>query len=166
MLFENKVHVFVQKGKKRNKNEVWGWIFAMPAILGLVVFTIGPMIASLYFSFTDVTLGIKGNFIGLENYKKLFTKDPFFLTSLKVTFSYALMSVPINLIYAFMVAILLNVDGVRGVKVYRTLVYLPSIVPAVASGMLWKWLFNPNFGLLNQILNFFGLPGSEWIFDK
>lgn len=138
----------------------------MPAIIGLVGFTIGPMIASFYFSLTDVTLGIKGNFVGLENYKNLFTKDPFFFTSLKVTFTYAALSVPLNLISAFLVALLLNVEGIKGLKVYRTLIYLPCIVPAVANGMLWKWLYNPNFGLFNQLLNYIGLPGSDWIYSK
>jgi multiple sugar transport system permease protein len=160
------IDISIKKKRKLSQSELWGWLFAMPAIIGFLVFKVVPMLASFYFSLTDVTLGIRGNFVGLGNYVNLFTKDPFFPISLKVTFTYAIMSVPLHLICAFLVAMLLNVEGVKGKKVYRTLVYLPCIVPAVANGMLWKWIFNPNFGLLNQMLSFVGLPGSDWIYSK
>lgn len=144
----------------------WGYIFAMPAIIGFFVFTAGPMLYSLYLAFTDTSIGINGKFIGINNFKTIFTTDPFFFLSLKVTFSYAIIAVPLNLLASFGVALLLNTKNLYGVRIFRTIAYLPSIVPAVANGLLWKWIFNPDFGILNSLLSFFNLPTSNWIYEK
>lgn len=155
-------------GIQRHKNpqELWGLFFAMPAIIGFFVFTAGPMIYSLYLGFTDAKLGINGAFVGLENYKTIFTTDPFFILSLKVTFTYVIYAVPLVLISSFMVALLLNTEKLRGVRFYRTICYLPALVPAVANGLLWKWMFNPDFGLLNTMLKTMNLPTSQWVYSK
>ncbi len=144
----------------------WGYLFALPAILGFAIFTAGPMLYSLYLSFTNVKLGVNGDFIGMENYKEIFTTDPFFGLSLKVTFSYMLFAVPINIGASFLAAMMLNTKGLRGMRFYRTIVYLPGIVPAVANGLLWKWMFNPDFGLLNTLLRGMNLPVSQWVYAK
>ena len=154
------------KTKKAFSQQTWGYLFALPAILGFLVFTAGPMLYSLYLSFTDVRIGVNGNFIGLQNYKQIFTTDPFFTLSLGVTFKYMLLAVPINIGASFVAALMLNTKGLRGVRVFRTVVYLPGIVPAVANGLLWKWMFNPDFGLLNTILNALNLPTSQWVYQK
>ena len=154
------------KRKKLFKhNEIWGWIFAGPAILGFLGFTIGPMISSIYLSMTDSTLGFGGNWVGMANYVRLFTADPFIRISLRVTFTFVAISVPLSVITSFLIAVLLNTEGLRGVKYFRTIAYIPSIVPGVASAFLWRWLFNPR-GLLNHILEFVGIPGQNWFFDE
>lgn len=145
----------------------YGILFAMPAILGLLLFTIGPMIASFVLSFTDYRGVNSINFIGLHNYTRLFNgEDAFFAKSLGVTFYYAILSVPLSLIVAFIIALLLNQDYIKGKAVFRTIYYLPSIVPAVASSMIWLWLLNPDLGLVNHILSSLHLPTSNWIFSE
>lgn len=157
-----------QKIKKYNKTETfYGILFASPAILGLLFFVIGPMIASLSLSFTDFKIANNVNFVGLDNYIRLFSgKDLFFYKSLGVTFYYAILSVPLSLIVAFGTALLLNQDFLKGKAIFRTIYYMPSIVPAVATSMIWLWLLNPDLGLINQILKKFGLPTSLWIFSE
>ncbi|TCO26253.1 multiple sugar transport system permease protein [Kribbella steppae] len=142
----------------------WGWLLAAPAILGFGIFTIGPMIASLVFSLTDWRIGGPARFIGLGNYDPL-AGDPLFWKSLSVTSYYTIGVVPLTLLVGFVVAILVN-QGVRGRSFWRTTYYLPTLVPAVASSVLWIWIFNPDFGLLNSMLRGAGLPTSNWIYAE
>ncbi|MMZ44252.1 L-arabinose transport system permease protein AraP [compost metagenome] len=143
----------------------WGLLFALPAILGLMIFTIGPIAASFVFSLTDWTIGGQMTFIGLDNYRTILTEDNTFSQSMFVTTYYALGSVPLGLAAAFIIALLLN-QKVKGLSVFRTIYYLPTIVPSIANTMLWLWMFNPDFGLLNSLLEGVGLPGSKWIYDE
>jgi multiple sugar transport system permease protein len=143
----------------------WGLLFALPAILGLLIFTIGPITASFVFSLTDWTIGGQMSFIGLDNYRTILTEDPTFSQSMFVTTYYAVGSVPLGLAAAFVIALLLN-QKVKGLSVFRTIYYLPTIVPSIANTMLWLWMFNPDFGLLNSLLEHAGLPGSKWIYDE
>jgi len=147
------------------RNEIWGWLFAGPAIIGFLAFTLGPMLSSIYLSMTDSTLGFDGNWIGLEHYRRIFTSDPFIWISLRVTFTFVAISVPLNVAMAFFVALLLNTEGLKGVKYFRTIAYLPSIVPGVATAFLWRWILNPR-GLLNHALEAVGIPGQNWFFDE
>jgi multiple sugar transport system permease protein len=142
----------------------WGLLFAAPAILGFAIFTIGPMVASLFFSLTDWRIGAPAKFIGLGNYRQL-GHDPLFWKSLNVTTYYTLGVVPLTLLVGFAVAMLVN-QGVRGKGFWRTVYYLPTLVPAVASSVLWIWIFNPDFGLLNSMLRQGGLPTSSWIYGE
>jgi multiple sugar transport system permease protein len=142
----------------------WGIILAMPAALGFVIFTIGPMIASFFFSLTDWTIGGSPSFIGVENYQTLY-RDELFWKSLSVTTYYTLGTVPLVLVLGFVLALLLN-QQVRGLSFWRTIYYLPTLVPAVASAVLWIWIFNPDFGLLNSLLRQGGLPTSQWIYSE
>lgn len=143
----------------------WGVLLALPAIIGFLAFTLAPMVASLVISLTDWTIGGKPSFVGLANYKRMFTADDSFYKSLWATLYYTLGAVPLLLIVAFAVALLLN-QPVRGQAVFRVIYYLPAIVPIVANSMLWIWLFNPDFGLLNTMTEKAGLPRSQWIFDE
>jgi multiple sugar transport system permease protein len=143
----------------------WGILFALPAILGFLFFSLGPIVASLYISLTDWQIGSHAAFIGIDNYKQIFTVDPLFKKSAFVTAYYALASVPLVLFLGFIVALLLN-QNVKGLSFFRTIFYLPVVVPSVASSMLWLWLYNPDFGLFNLILKQFGLPASNWIYDE
>lgn len=149
-----------------NKKEArWGIIFALPAILGFFLWTAGPMIASLFISLTDWKIGGKPNFIGIDNYIHIFTKDPLFPKSIWATLYFAFGSVPLILIFSFLVAILLN-QKVRFMPFFRTVFYMPSIAPVIASSVLWMWLFNPDFGLLNNALQAVGLHKLMWIYDE
>lgn len=164
----------LMKGKKKvkkfsltRKNTIYGISFAMPAILGLLIFTIGPMIASLVLSFTDYKSVNSFHFIGIKNYTRLFNgEDVFFYKSLGVTFYYAVLSVPLQLITAFFTAVLLNNDKVKGKALFRTIYYLPCIVPSIALCMIWMWLLNPDLGLVNNILSALHLPTSKFIFSE
>ncbi len=154
-----------RRGGLARSEQRWGPIMAAPAILGFAVFTLAPMLASLFFSFTDWTIGGSFSFTGLANYKRMFAHDPLFYKSLTVTLYYTLGSVPIILIVGFLAAMLLNQKS-RGRSVFRTIYYLPTLVPSVASAVLWIWIFNPDVGLLNSMLRDVGLHGSQWIYDS
>jgi len=153
------------KRKLFRRNEIWGWLFAGPAILGFLGFTLGPMLSSIYLSMTDSTLGFGGNWVGFANYIRIFTTDPFIWISLRVTFTFVVISVPLNISMAFLVALLLNTEGLKGVRYFRTIAYLPSIVPGVATAFLWRWILNQR-GLLNHVLEAVGIPGQNWFFDE
>jgi len=154
--------------KKRSlySNEAkWGIILALPAILGFLIWTLGPMIASFVLGFTDWNVVSTPHFIGTGNFKRMFVEDFIFKKSIYATVYYSVGSVIASIIFAFIIALLLN-QKVKGLPLFRTIFYLPSITPAIASAMLWIWLFNPDFGLLNQILQRFGLPRLLWIYDE
>ncbi|QJD87806.1 carbohydrate ABC transporter permease [Cohnella herbarum] len=156
---------------KRNKSGIlrmerkWGILLALPAMLGLLMFTVVPVIASFFFSITDWRIGNEMTVIGFDNYATILTEDSTFTKSLYVTTYYSLFSVPVCLTIAFLIAFLLN-QKVKGLSIFRTIFYLPTIVPSIASTMLWLWLFNPDFGLLNSMLESMGFSGSRWIYDE
>ena len=151
---------------RRRRNEaLWGILFAAPAVLGFLLWQLGPIIASLGIAFTDWRIIGTPHWIGLENFRTMFTSDGLFFKSLGVTAYYSLVSVPLRLIVAFALALLLN-QKIRGLPIFRTIFYLPSLVPLIASSVLWIWLFNPDFGLLNALLEFLHLPTLQWIYDS
>ncbi|WP_256710557.1 sugar ABC transporter permease [Paenibacillus sp. FSL H8-0548] len=148
------------------KNEWNGILFALPAILGLLIFTLGPMLYSLYMSFTDYSGSNVPTFVGLDNYTRIFSgEDQYFYKSLRVTVYFVILSVPSGIIYSFLLALLLNRD-VKGKAIFRTIFYLPSIVPIIAISFIWLWLLNPDLGLANELLGALGFPGSQWIFGE
>lgn len=142
-----------------------GLLFAMPAILGFLIFTLGPMVASAYFSMTDYNGVGTAGWIGLENYKALLVTDPVFSKSLLVTLQYILMSVPLNIVVSFLIAFLLSQD-IRCRGFFRAAYYIPTVVPLVATSIIWKWLLDPNSGILNYLLRLLGLPASRFLFDE
>jgi multiple sugar transport system permease protein len=151
----------------RSKREaIYGWLFSLPVTLGFVLFVLVPMIASFYLSLTDYNIVSSSKFVGIRNYVNLFTgRDPFFYKSLGVTFYYVALSVPAQLIYAFAVAMLLN-RAIRFRALFRSIIYIPCIVPTVAISMIWLWLLNPDLGLVNSMLRTVGLPTSLWLFSE
>ncbi len=149
----------------KRREAVYGYLFTAPAILGLFFWAFIPIGYSLLLSLTDWNVLSDWNFVGLQNYVALFTEDLFFFDSLVATVYYAVGAVIATNLTAFILALLLNND-IKGKAVYRTLFYLPTIVPMVAQSILWGWLFNPDFGLLNSILNAVGLPSSLWLADE
>lgn len=139
----------------------WCWLMIAPATLGLLIFTVGPILTSLWLSFTDYDVVSTPHFVGVANYRYLLTADPSFWVSVKVTALYALGSVPLGLFAALAVAMLLNLDvPFRGA--FRTLYYLPSLLPATVSGVLWAWIFQPTDGALNHLLAAAGIHGPAW----
>lgn len=140
------------------------YLTVSPWIIGFVIFTVIPMAMSLYLSFTDWKVLSPPVWIGLDNYVTMFTKDPDFYQSLKVTILYTITSVPLQIIVALFLAILLN-EATRAVGLFRTAFYIPSIVASVASAVLWTWIFNPRFGPLNGLLRTLGLGAPQWLND-
>ena len=136
-------------------------LFLAPWFVGLALITAGPMVASLYLSFTDYNLLQAPSWIGWDNYERMFS-DPRLLNSLQVTFTYVLVSVPLQLAAALGLALLLD-KGLRGLAVYRSIYYLPSLLGgSVAIAILWRQVFGAD-GLLNQVLAIFGIEGQGWV---
>lgn len=141
----------------------WGLALISPWLLGFLIFTAGPMLASLYLSFCKYDLHSL-QFVGTKNYEVLLTRDPLFWKSLGNTALYVLFSVPMGLTGSLLIAVLLN-QKVKGIPVFRTLFYLPSLVPAVASALVWQWVFHPDAGILNFALSKVGVDGPKWLQD-
>lgn len=153
-------------GGLQRASELSGWLFALPAILGFVILVLGPMAASLAFSLTDYNVFSSPSFIGLANYAKLFSgQDPFFYKSLAVTLYYAALNVPACIVASLAMAMMLS-RNIRGKALFRSIFYLPSIVPVVATSFIWLWLLNPDLGLVNTVLSSLGLPTSKWFFAE
>lgn len=155
-----------RKSVMRRNEAIAGYVFMLPLILGIILLTYGQFIYSLILSFTDKTVFEAGSFVGFENYRKLLLDDFFFWKSIKATVLYAFGSVIVTQLAALAVALLLNNRSVHGKAFFRTIFYIPSIVPAVASCLLWMWMFNPDFGLFNALLKALGLPTSKWIYAE
>lgn len=149
------------------KGLLYGLLFTSPAILGFIIFTLGPMIASLALSLTDYNVFREQTaFVGIDHYSKLFSgEDELFYQSLGVTFYFVVLRVPAVIIVSLVIALLLNMN-VRGRSIFRTIIYLPSIVPAVASAMIWMWLLNPDLGLINSALSWLHLPTGNWLYSE
>ncbi len=140
-----------------------GWAFAAPWIIGFLLFTLYPIIMSVYYSLTDYDVLRPPYFIGNLNYLDLL-EDELFWRSLWNTVYYVLLSVPLGIALGLAIALLLNAE-IKGIAVYRTLFYLPSIVPVVANSILWLWIFNPQFGLLTNLVVSLGLRAPGWLSD-
>ncbi len=139
-----------------------GFYFILPWVIGFFIFQLYPFAASFYYSFTKFNILSKPSFIGLNNYIRLFTFDPDFKQSLFVTFKYALIEVPGKLIFALIIAMLLNKD-VRGVNAFRTIYYLPSILGgSVAISALWKLMFMKE-GVINELIGILNIPPVDWL---
>ena len=151
--------------RQRRNEALWGVLCVTPAILGFLLWQLGPIVASLLIAFTDWNIAGAPNWIGAENFQRMFTQDTLFWKSLRVTAVYTLGSVPLSIVFAFFLAVLLN-QKIRGLPIFRTIFYLPAIVPIIASSILWLWLFNPDFGLLNAAADLLHLPRSQWIYGE
>ncbi len=141
-----------------------GILFALPFFVGFVCFTLYPLIASLYYSFCQYNIASTPKWIGFKNYFRLFAEDELFKVSVYNTLYYALFSIPLTLALATISALFLNVP-VKGQSIFRTCFYLPSITPVVASSILWTWILNPQYGILNAILEKIGISGPGWLAD-
>lgn len=149
--------------QRTRSNIKWGLLFCSPAIAGLLIFTAYPVIRTVQASFTSATMLTPGRFLGLDNYADLFT-DQMFWRSLGNTVYILVWSVPLGIVMALSLALLLNLK-VRGRAIYRTLFFIPSIVPLVATAVVWYYVFNPQYGIVNSILDLVGIAGPSWLSD-
>lgn len=153
-------------GRQARTENMWGWLLVSPWLFGFIVFTLGPMIASAYLSFTDWDIITPPKWVGLHNYLYMFQEDPIALQSLRITITYAFVSVPLRLVLGLSIALLMN-QKVKGIFVFRTIYYLPAVLSGVAVAMLWRWVFNSEFGLVNSALwTLFGIQGPAWLVDQ
>ena len=142
-----------------------GLLFASPWIVGFLVFTVYPVILSFYYSLNVyTTFGQPMQWVGLANYVELLTQDDLFWVSLYNTLYMVVVGIPFHIILAILLALLLNMN-LRGVSIYRTIFYLPTIVPIVATSVLWMWVLNPEYGLVNAALSELGIHGPGWLTD-
>lgn len=151
--------------KVEHRNKRLGLLFISPWLIGFACFGLYPVITSFYYSLCSYSILKSPVFTGVENYKYLFTQDPLFWKSLYNTLYYAGFSISLGTLISITAALLLNMK-VRGMAIYRTIYYLPVILPLVASSIIWMWLLNPQYGILNYFLYVLRLPTPGWIADS
>lgn len=145
------------------REEITGWLFASPWIVGFSLFTVGPMLYSLYTSFTRYNIIASPRWIGLDNYQAIFFNDPFFFKALQNTFWMVAVRTPFVMLAALSIAMLLNM-GLPGGKFFRTVIYLPNVLSGIAAIFLWQWILAPQ-GLFNRGLSLLGISGPSWFAD-
>ncbi|AZN39357.1 sugar ABC transporter permease [Paenibacillus albus] len=140
----------------------FAYLSITPAILGVLLFTVAPLLYCLYLSFTKWDIFHAEQWIGFGNYHKIFTEDLFFTKSLRVTAYYSFGNVLACIVFCFIVALLLN-QNIRGRAFFRSVFYLPSVIPILATSLIWYWLYDIDFGVINHILGWFGIPKQMWV---
>ncbi len=144
---------------------LWGYVFIAPWLIGLLVFVGGPILVSLYLSFTTYDILSAPRWVGFANYQRVFFEDPLFWPSIGRSLYYAVVVVPVGLVGSLLLAMLLN-QSLRGTNLFRTFFFLPSLTPGVALSVLWLWLMHPQLGLANQLLRTLGLAPWPWLTDS
>ncbi|HEV8634809.1 MAG TPA: sugar ABC transporter permease [Chloroflexota bacterium] len=144
------------------RDALWGYVFLLPWIVGLIVFFLGPIILSFALSFTQYDVISPPIFNGLENYHKAFFDDELFWPSILRTFKYSAIVVPVGLLGALGLALLLN-RGIKGTNIFRASFFVPTLTPSVALVLLWGWLLQPEIGPVNLVLKVVGIEGPAWL---
>ena len=154
----------LRASKIARRNFFYGVLFASPWLLGIILFTAYPLVASFYYSFTEYSVvNPEKKFVGLSNYTTLILKDDVFRRSLYNSVYFALFSIPLGIIVGVGIAMMLNMK-IKGQAVYRTIYFLPVLIPDVAMAILWIWVFNAQFGIVNTLLwQLFGINGPGWL---
>src|SRR5712692_3489148 len=152
-----------RRSSLQRRQALEAYLCILPWLIGFICFTAGPMLLSLYMSFNDWAIISPPEWIGLGNFQHM-SVDRSFWEALYNTAYISFLSVPLQLVLALVVALGLN-QRLRGVNVYRTIFFLPSQMPLVASALVWLWILNPDFGLANALLAVVGLPPLGWLFD-
>lgn len=155
---------FAPRRRRFKRDWLIAYLFLSPWVIGFVIFTAGPFVASLVLSFSQWDLLVPPKWVGLGNYVQIFTNDPHFAKTLFNTAYYVVFQVPGSNLVAFCLALLLN-QKLRGISIFRTLFYLPTVTSGVATAVLWMWIFNSNYGLLNIALASIGIHGPNWLFS-
>jgi multiple sugar transport system permease protein len=151
-----------EKGLLQRREALYGFLFIAPALLGMLIFNLGPIVAALFFSFTKYSIIAAPKWAGAANYQKAFGESLVSL-SFENTAYYAVISVPLGIGLAFAVGMLLN--RIKGAHIYRTAYYVPCVVPSVAAAVIWLVMLNPNVGLVNYFISLFGVKGPGWLID-
>jgi len=151
--------------RKRLREALVAYGFISPWLIGFVLFMGGPIVASLVLSFFRWKLIEPPVFVGLDNYVEMFTADPLFPQSLKVTGLYVLIAIPAGQVLALWLALLLN-QKIRFLGFWRSLFYLPSVIGGVAVTVLWLWMYQPDYGVINSLLELVGLKGPNWLYSE
>lgn len=149
---------------KVNKR-AWPYLFILPWIIGFLVFTLGPLVLSFVMSFFDWSITGTPKFRGLGNYIEMFTTDDQVLKSLSISLKYAAIFVPLNMIIALVLAMLIS-QPVKGAKFFRTIFYIPAVISGVAVSIIFGWLLNGNYGVINYLLSLLGIDGPQWLVDS
>ena len=144
------------------RETITGYLFILPGIIGIRWFLLGPLLYSIWLSLNEWDIVTPPKFVGLKNYRTMLFEDRFFWQSLVVTVKYTLVAVPLTSGASLLIAMLLNTN-VKGMPFFRTVYYLPAITQVVASLMLWRWLLNAEFGLINMVFQMVGLPKIQWL---
>lgn len=148
---------------KSSRNNINGLLFALPWIIGFLCFSVYPLACSLYYSFTSFSPVSAPEWIGMKNFQNIF-KDPLVVKSLKNTLFMSFISTPLNLLCALCLALICARQR-RAKGVIRTIYFLPSVIPMVAGTMVWIWMFDPTYGIINTVLSKFGIHGPAWLLD-
>jgi multiple sugar transport system permease protein len=146
----------------RRKEAIAGYLFISPWLIGFIVFFLGPIIASFVLSFTQWNIVGTPEWIGLKNYQDIFTSDPRFIKAVQVTLTYAVIYLPLEVICGIGLAVLMNLK-LRGIGIFRTLYYMPYVVPQVAAALVWVWMLNARYGVVNTVLGWVGVTGPNWL---
>ena len=152
------------RNRARRREALTGYLFVSPWVVGFVVFGLYPIGMSLYYSLCRYDVLRIPMFVGLENYVKLLTEDTYFWTSVGNTLYYTLLKAPLSIVGSLLLAVLMN-NALPGMRIFRTIFFLPSLLGGVVTSVLWMWMFNPQFGLINAALAFFGFQGPLWLLD-
>jgi len=151
--------------RRRRRDALVGYALVAPAVAYFAIFLLYPALAALYYSFTEWNLRSEPTWIALDNYRDLLfdrVRFPYFWQSVKVTALYTLLAVPLTLVTALAQALLLNTIR-RGANLFRLLLFLPVVSAEAAVGVVWRWLYDPGYGLINGLLGLVGLPGQNWL---
>jgi multiple sugar transport system permease protein len=149
----------------RLREAIDGYICIAPWVLGFIIFTAFPIVASFVLSFSRYTILDPPRFVGLDNYTKMVSGDPLFWQSLKVTVIYTILLVPLGTVGGYLLALLLN-QAVKGLSFFRTVFYLPVVTPAIATSYLFAWMLNPEIGLVNNFLAGIDIQGPPWFTSR
>jgi multiple sugar transport system permease protein len=153
---------WAELSSSRRQEALTGYLFILPWLIGFIVFFVGPIIASFFLSFTSWNIVGAPEWVGLENYQSIFTSDPRFIQAIKVTLTYSVIYLPLEVICGLALAMLMN-QKLRGIGIFRTLFYMPYVVPQVAAALVWVWMLNARYGVVNTIMSWFGVDGPNWL---
>ena len=159
-----KVFKEIWKNPYRRSQAIVGFIFVSPWVIGFIVFGLYPILVSFYYSLCQYDVLRIPQFIGLRNYHQLLFEDNYFWISIWNTLVYTILRVPLSIIDSLLLTVLVN-NTVKGIKIFRTIYFIPSIVTGVVLSVLWLWMLNPEYGLINSFLAFFGIQGPLWLLD-
>lgn len=146
----------------RRREALTGYLFISPWFIGFLVFFAGPILASFFLSFTRWNIVGSPEWVGLYNYEQIFTSDLRFKKAVEVTLTYSVFYLPLEVIFGIGLAVIMN-QKLRGIGIFRTLFYMPSVVPQVAAALVWVWMLNARYGVVNTIMGWFGAEGPNWL---